>query len=236
MENPIPTSEEKSWLGRHAAKLIALGFWLLLIVAYYAYTQANNLTPLDAVQGLLDFFANSFWGMLIYIVVYTIRPLILFPATLISLAAGFVYGPLWGVMMVVIASNLSSSIAYLIGRFFGQGLLPEGQEGNWIARYTQRMRKNSFETVLTMRFIFLPYDLVSYLAGFMRIRYWPFILATALGSIPGTIAIVGFGASIERFDSGTPQFNPWTLAFSVGIFIASLALSRILKKKESESA
>jgi len=213
--------------------MVALFFWLSLIASYQWYAHANQLSPLQAVQSLLNFFSNSLWGPIIYILVYAIRPLILFPATLVSLAAGFVFGPIWGVVMVIIASNISSSIAYLVGRFFGQGLVPTGE--GWVARYAERMRLNSFETVLTMRFIFLPYDLVSYLAGFLRIRYWPFILATALGSVPGTIAFVGFGASIQRFDGGIPTLNPVTLAFSAAIFILSFALSRIFKKREGIS-
>jgi uncharacterized membrane protein YdjX (TVP38/TMEM64 family) len=104
-----------------------------------------------------------------------------------------------------------------------------------IQRYARRMRENSFETVMIMRFIFLPYDAVSYLAGFLRIRYWPFILATALGSIPGTLAFIGFGASIERFDDSIPRLNPVILGFSIAIFIISIALSRIFKKREGIS-
>ncbi len=83
---------------------------------------------------------------------------------------------------------------------------------------------------------FLPYDAVSYLAGFLEIRYWPFILATALGSIPGTIAFVGFGASIEAFDGALPALNPRTLAFSALIFLASIALSRLFKMRETDAA
>ena len=45
-----------------------------------------------------------------------------------------------------------------------------------IERYARRNAFNSFETVMIMRFIFLPYDAVSYLAGFLRIEFWPFIL------------------------------------------------------------
>jgi len=235
--NIIPPFSPQPWYRQHASKLIALAFWLALIVGYQWYANANQLTPLQTVQVLLDFFASSLWGMLIYILVYTLRPLILFPAILISLAAGFVYGPLWGVAMVIVASNLSSTIAYLVGRFFGEGLFKEngsdGGSGNLIQRYARRMRENSFETVMIMRFIFLPYDAVSYLAGFLRIRYGPFIFATALGSIPGTIAFVGFGASIERFDGSIPELNPVTLAFSAAIFLLSLALSRVFKKKEA---
>ncbi|MBK6645583.1 MAG: TVP38/TMEM64 family protein [Anaerolineales bacterium] len=102
-------------------------------------------------------------------------------------------------------------------------------------KYARRLRENSFETVMTMRFIFLPYDAVSYLAGFLKIKYWAFILATALGSIPGTIAFVGFGASIESFDGALPKFNPVTLGVSVALFIVSIVLSRIFKKREGIS-
>lgn len=227
---------QSTWLRQNAAKIVALVFWLCLIAAYQWYSRVNQLTPLQTVQLLLDFFANSLWGAIIYIFIYAVRPLILFPATLISLAAGFVYGPLWGVLMVIIASNISSSIAYLVGRFFGSGLIAERKNNGWAERYASRMRANSFETILTMRFIFLPYDLVSYLAGFLRIHYWPFILATALGSIPGTMAFVWFGASVERFDGGLPSLNPLTLAASVAIFVVSLLLSRAFKKRETTAS
>ena len=99
------------------------------------------------------------------------------------------------------------------------------------------MRENSLETVMIMRFISLPYDTASYLAvsyqaGFLNIKFWPFIFATALDSIPGTIAFFAFEASIESFNGMVPRINPLILAFSVVIFIISIALSRIFIKRE----
>jgi uncharacterized membrane protein YdjX (TVP38/TMEM64 family) len=142
------------------------------------------------------------------------------------------------VLYTVIGSNLSATVAYYVGRFFGQGLLTEGDGENsgLLQRYADRMRQNSFETILVMRFIFLPYDLVNYLAGILRIDWKAFILASLLGSIPGTIAFVSFGASIDIKELAmgkTPQFNPWVLVFGVVIFIASLAISRYFKKREA---
>ncbi len=229
---------EKSFIQKHGSKLPALLFWLGLIVAYNWYANANGLSPLQVVQELLGFMQTGVWGVLIFILLYAIRPLILFPATFLTLAGGFVFGPVLGVLYTIIASNISSTIAFYVGRYFGEGLLQEqdAESDNWIQRYTRRMRENSFETIMTMRFIFLPYDMVSYLAGFLRIKFWPFILATALGSIPGTIAFVGFGASVESFDGGLPSLNPVTLGFSVAIFIVSIALSRLFKKKESQTS
>jgi len=48
---------------------------------------------------------------------------------------------------------------------------------------------------------------------FEKDEYWSFILATALDSIPGTIAFIGFGASIQTFDGAPPKLNPVTFSF-----------------------
>jgi uncharacterized membrane protein YdjX (TVP38/TMEM64 family) len=100
------------------------------------------------------------------------------------------------------------------------------------------MRNNSFETILIMRFIFLPYDLVNYLAGILRIDWKSFILASFLGSVPGTIAFVSFGASIdikELVMGKAPMFDPKVLGFGVVILILSLVISRYFKKREAAS-
>lgn len=235
MENSIQMSSFKSWFKEHVQKIGALLFWALLIAGYQLYANANNLSPFDAIKNLLTFMQNGIWGVLIYILLYAVRPLLLFPATVLSVASGFVFGPFLGVLYTIIASNISSTIAFFVGHYFGEDLLKDDGSDGLIQRYARRMRENSFETVMIMRFIFLPYDAVSYLAGFLRIKYWPFILATALGSIPGTMAFIGFGASIETFDGALPKLNPVTLGFSVAIFIVSIALSRIFKKREGIS-
>lgn len=205
---------------------------MILIAAYQWFAMRNDLSTFEVVQSLLGFLSRGLWGPLIFILLYTIRPLILFPATLLTLASGFVFGPVLGVLYTIIASNISSTVAFFIGRYFGKDVLQDDGSDNLVQRYARRMRENSFETVMIMRFIFLPYDAVSYSAGFLRINFWPFILATALGSIPGTIAFVGFGASIESFNGVIPKLNPITLGISAGIFIVSLGLSRIFKKRE----
>jgi uncharacterized membrane protein YdjX (TVP38/TMEM64 family) len=235
MDDTIVTSKNSTWLKKHGQKLVGLLFWLALLAGYQWYASANHLTPFQVVQRLLTFLKDGFWGPFIYILLYAIRPLILFPSTVLTLAGGFVYGPVLGVLYTVIASNISSTIAYFVGRFFGKGLLKDDGSDGLIQRYARRMRANSFETVMIMRFIFLPYDAVSYLAGFLRIRYLPFIFATALGSIPGTMAFVGFGASVESFNGSVPRLNPVILGFSAAVFIISIALSRIFKKREEVS-
>ena len=59
----------------------------------------------------------------------------------------------------------------------------------------------------------------------------PAVVATALGALPGTLAFTLFGASIERFDGGIPSLNSWVLVASVALFLVSLGLSRLIKRR-----
>ena len=152
-----------------------------------------------------------------------------------TVAAGFVFGPVLGVLLTIVASNTSATVAYLVGRFFGGDLVKADGEGI-VYRYARRLRANSFETVLTMRFIFLPFDFVNYLAGLLKINWGAFILATILGSLPGTLAFVLFGASIDmNFTGGTPSLNPGVLVASAVIFVLSIVISRLFKRRERQT-
>lgn len=228
-------TDRQPFLRRHAQKLAALLFWVVLLGGYQLYAWRNGLSPLEAVGVLIDSVGSSMVGALIFLAVYAARPLVLFPASILTIAAGFLFGPVLGVILTLIGSNASATVAYLVGRFFGKGLLDsgEGSGEGFVGRYAERLRNNSFETVLTMRFIFLPYDLVNYLAGFLKINWVPFILATALGSIPGTVAFVLFGASFEMdFAAGSMGLDWRVLAASAVIFVVSIAISRFFKRRE----
>jgi uncharacterized membrane protein YdjX (TVP38/TMEM64 family) len=238
-----PVVGQLSFLQKHGQKLVAAAFWLLLVGGYGWYYRANGLTTETALLQIVNLLDSPF-GPLLYILIYALRPLIFFSAAVLTIASGAIFGAgslvnlALAVLYTVIGSNLSATVAYGVGRFFGQGLLAEGDGENsgLLQRYAGRMRQNSFETILIMRFIFLPYDLVNYLAGILRIDWKAFILASLLGSIPGTIAFVSFGASIDIKELAmgkAPQFNPWVLVFGVVIFIASLAISRYFKKREA---
>jgi len=80
----------------------------------------------------------------------------------------------------------------------------------------------------------LPYDLVNYAAGLLRIRRAPFLAATALGSLPGTVSFTLAGASIESLADGPSGIDPTALIASVAIFVASLAISWYVKKREND--
>lgn len=230
----LPAKE--SFWSRNWQKLVAVAIWVALAGGFFAYIRLNNLSLTDALLNMIALMQTPL-GPLVYLLIYAVRPLAFFSAAALTIAAGSIFGPVLGVVYTVIAANASASVAYLMGRVLGKGILDAEKSTGIIQGYAERMRRNSFETILIMRFIFLPYDLVSYLAGFLRIKYVSFILATILGSIPGTITFVLAGASLQIdqifMDDFQPMFNPWSLAASVVLFVVSLLLSRYFKRREA---
>jgi uncharacterized membrane protein YdjX (TVP38/TMEM64 family) len=215
------------------SKIIAMIAWILLLTSYWWYASANGLTPSQTMQVLIGFISESPYGLPIYILVYMIRPIFLFPATLVTMAATYLYGPVQGIAYALIASNLSTLVAFLIGRFFGNTFLHSIERNTLVIKYADRLRRESFQTTLVLRFLFLPYDLVSYFSGFLKIDLGWFMLATVLGSIPGTISFGMLGASIQGdFASQNVSLDPLSLVLSAVTFALSLGLYRFVRQRE----
>ncbi|MEQ8834036.1 MAG: TVP38/TMEM64 family protein [Miltoncostaeaceae bacterium] len=212
------------------ARLVAAGVWVALVATGLVWARMQGLTFGEAAEGLVDTVRGSAWGPLLYVAVYLVRPLIFFSATVLTLAGGFLFGPVWGVVIVVIASNASAMIAYGLGRAVGGPALAAGQ--GRVARLATRMRRRSFESVVIMRLVFLPYDLVSYAAGAARINPLGFLAATALGSIAATVSVVLLGASLEEFDGAVPRISLPTLIISLVLLVGGLVVARIIRRRE----
>ncbi len=228
-----PSSFPAGFWRRHGRKLAALAMWLTLLGSYIWYVRTNDLTLADAIRRLANLLTQTAYGPLLYILIYLMRPLIFFPSTGLTVLSGFLFGPI-GILFTVIGANSSAMVAYGIGRYFGRGVLETADSMTIIQQFAQRLRENSFETVLIMHLIFLPYDLVNYITGFLRINWKAFLLGTALGSLPGTTSFNLLGSSfgtVEDLLAGELKLNPLALGVSIALVSGSIALSQYLKRR-----
>lgn len=232
-DETAPMNNRRIWVQR----FVVFAIWTTAVVLWRNYQSANDLSATGTAQQFIESVGNAWWGILAFVGVYLARPIVLFPASVLTIVGGVLFGPVIGVIAVIIGANLSASIAFVIGRSLSAKIddtitLDDDQQ-SFIGRWSQRMRANSFETVLLTRFLFLPYDLVNYAAGALRIKYVPFITATVIGSLPGTISFVLLGASLDRVDQGLDGLNPYALVASVVMFVASLMVARTLKQRNN---
>jgi uncharacterized membrane protein YdjX (TVP38/TMEM64 family) len=224
------------FLKRHQGKLVTLFLWLTFLLIYSLFAWESGLSLRQSVYGLAAWLTRNWYGPALYILLFSLRPLLFIPATPMTLLSGFLFGPGVGLFSAVLGLNASAISAYAIGRYLGYGIL-SGTGKGWVSRYSAAMRRHSFETVLVMRLLLLPYDLVNYIAGFLKIKGRLFLLATVIGSIPGTVSFVLLGASFGTLDellSGEVRLNPAALAISVILIAASLSVSHYLRQRESD--
>ncbi len=200
--------------------------WLLLIgTAIYFYREFE--IPLTEYPQLIQDFLAQFgmWGPVLYIFIYATRSVIFFPATILTVVSGLVFGPWEGIIYTTIGANLSANFTYLIGRYFGSGIMGKMVKKNkLLTSIDVHARENSFILTLIMRLIFLPFDLVSYACGISKIRQLDFALGTFIGILPGIITFVLLGASFS---------DPRNLAIAGFFFIIGLVISKYLKKKNA---
>jgi uncharacterized membrane protein YdjX (TVP38/TMEM64 family) len=211
--------------------------WLSVVVSWVVYQRGTGRTTTGTAQHLIDISRGAWWAFLAYFVVSLIRPLIFVPATLVTVAAGMLFGPVVGIVIAAVAANSSAMVGYAIGKGLGPsraGTNPHADSrlGTW----TARLRSNSFEAVLVMRLVFLPYDVVNYGCGLLKVKPWPFLAATAIGSLPATAGFVLIGGSITRIDRGFASISKPTLAASIGLIVVSITASRIIRRRNERSA
>lgn len=167
-------------------------------------------------------------GPAVFILAFCLRPLTLIPVALFNLAAGYCFGGAWGVFWAYLAGTVSAMMMYGIGRWLG---LRTGV-ARWLDWCINLLRTHGALSVLVLRLCFLPYDPVSYLGGALRLRFFPFLLASFVGNLPGTTSVVLIGASLEgQFEGGNVSLNWRLLAASWVMLMGMLGMGRWLRRR-----
>lgn len=165
-------------------------FIFLGLILWYIYNSPYNPHPHSA-EDVRNWVAG-FGAMapLIYLGIYTIRPLLLFPTLLLNLSAGVLFGPWLGILMVLAGGFGCASFCYLLGRFGGGRWFLKHFGGSWGAKLEAYLvGDDSFTKMLWLRTVpIFPYDPVSVIAGSVKMSYKTYAAATLCGMLPGAIA------------------------------------------------
>ena len=118
------------------------------------------------------------------------------PGSVLTLAAGFAYGPLWGVAIASPASVIGSTCAFLLGRT----LLRPWAEARVGASPRVRaidaaVSREAFKIVLLLRLSpIIPFNALNYALSLSTVKVRTYVLASFLGMLPGTAMWVYLGS------------------------------------------
>ncbi|MFF5703367.1 TVP38/TMEM64 family protein [Streptomyces sp. NPDC012794] len=144
-------------------------------------------------------------GVLLFAGAYGACTAAFVPRPLLNLAAGAVFGSQFGLVAAVGGTVVGAGLAFGLGRIMGQEALRPYLRGRWLEAADGQLSRHGFRSVLAVRiFPGVPFAAANYLAAVSRCGWLPFLLATALGTVPNTAAYVIAGASASS--PGSPAF------------------------------
>jgi uncharacterized membrane protein YdjX (TVP38/TMEM64 family) len=179
------------------------------------------LVPLPTAVQMRDW-ATSVgpWFPLAFLTAHIVVTVFPFPRSAFTLASGLLFGPVIGVPLAVLASTISAVIALLLVRAAGWQLSRLVRHPR-VDSLDARLRERGWPTIVSMRLIpAVPFSVMNYAAGVSAVRVLPYTLASFVGLIPGTSAVVILG------DALTGNVSP--LLFVVSLCTASLGLAGLI--------
>lgn len=218
---------QKIWKGKHTLHVCILLSTICFGLLTVHFLGVSCFTP-EFLVGQIQ--ALGLWGIFLYIVLMALRPLVFFPAVVLTLAGGLAFGPWWGSIYAILGGFLGTCLCFVLARLFGRGWV-EKHGGNWqcLRDLDDHAGKFGFQAILLMRLVPLfHYDIVSYGAGLSRMRFKDYALATLLGMMPGTFAFNFLGYSLTKIFS--PVFFA-ALALVILVMLTPLMYHRAKKAK-----
>ncbi|OBJ51298.1 TVP38/TMEM64 family protein [Mycobacterium sp. 1423905.2] len=173
------------------------------VVGITALIVVAVLVPLPTAVQLRDW-ATSVgpWFPLAFFVAHVVVTVPPFPRTAFTLAAGLLFGPVFGIVIAVLASTASAVIAMLLVRSTGWRLNRLARRRG-VERLDERLRQRGWQPILSLRFIpAVPFSAINYAAGASSVRVLPYTWATLAGLLPGTAAVVILGDALVN--DGSP--------------------------------
>jgi len=152
-----------------------------------------------------------------FAVAYGLCTVAFVPRPLLNLAAGALFGSELGLGTALVGTVLGAGVAFGLGRILGQDALRPLLRARWLKAADGQLSRHGFRSMMVARlFPGVPFWAANYCAAVSRMGWLPFLVATALGSIPNTAAYAVAGARAS---------SPTSPAFLIAMgFIAVPAL------------
>jgi uncharacterized membrane protein YdjX (TVP38/TMEM64 family) len=218
--------------------LIALGLVLALSMGWQKYLSFEVLAQQSgALKGLIA--SKPLIVVVAFMGIYIMSTAIALPGAIwLTIAGGFLFGPFLGTALSATSATIGATLLFVAAQSaLGQGL--RSRAGGLIDRLETGFRENAFSYLLTLRLIpIAPFFGVNLAAAFLRIPLRTFVLATAIGILPGGFVYAWLGSGIEHLIASgtTPDLK---IIFSLQVIgpliaLAALALLPVIWKLASQ--
>ncbi len=146
----------------------------------------------------------------VFVLTYAVATLAPVPKNVLSAVAGLLFGLVAGIALVFVAAMLGALTAFGLGRVLGRGAV-ERLTGARVARVDRLLSRRGVMAVIGVRLIpVVPFTAINYTAGLTAVHCRDYMIGTAVGIVPGTVAYVTLGTYGSEPGS-------WPFAISAGV-------------------
>ena len=221
-------------------KGILLSVIALLVLLFFALDLSQWLTLAQlkaSQQQLVAWQAASPWLFaLLFGALYIISTALSLPgATVLTLAAGALFGLFHGLILVSFASSIGATLAFLAARYVLRDSVQQ-RFGHRLQVLNDGVARDGAFYLFTLRLVPLfPFFLINLLMGLTPMRARTFYWVSQLGMLAGTIVYVNAGTQLAKIDSLSGILSPALLLSFVllGLFplLARAVLQRIQRQR-----
>ena len=214
-------------------KALILVAFIIGAILLIRLTPVKQYLTADALGRFLDMV--GFWAPAVFILIYAAGVCLLLPGTLITGLGAAIFGAYWGFVWVWIGAMLGASVAFFIGRTLGREFAAS-LIGDKLKKYDDAIERNGFATVLYLRLVYFPFTPMNFGMGLTKVHFWDYFAGTGLGIIVGTFIFTFFiGTLKEIWVSGNwTELISFKVFFSIGLFIFSFFIPKVIKKIKGE--
>ena len=211
---------------------ILIGFVVLAIVLI-RFTPIKDYLTAKSLGRFLE--TAGHWAPVLYMLIYAIGVCLFLPGTLLTGLGAAIFGAYWGFLYVWIGAMLGASAAFLIGRTLGREFAAS-LIGDKLKKYDDAIERNGFATVLYLRLVYFPFTPMNFGMGLTKVHFHDYFFGTGFGIIVGTFIFTFFiGTLKEVWVSGNwGELISFKVFFSIGLFIFSFFIPKIIKKIKGE--
>lgn len=177
---------------------MAIGRMVLIVAVVAGLIAAAWLLPVAGWTTTLAARARDSGptGVVIFFVAYVVSTVALLPGSLLTLAAGFAYGPVWGLAIASPASVTGATCAFLLGRTLLRDWAASKAAGSPRARAIDAaVAREGGKLVLLLRLSpLIPFNLLNYVLSVSRVSLRTYVAASFVGMLPGTAMYVYLGS------------------------------------------
>ncbi|MEE9274192.1 MAG: TVP38/TMEM64 family protein, partial [bacterium] len=171
---------------------------------------------------------------LIFVLFYALATVLLLPGSVLTIAGGLLFGPLLGMPLNVTGATLGATGAFLVARYGGRDMVERFLSGR-LKAFDAKAAENGFRVIFYLRLIpLVPFNGLNLAGGLSPIRLRDYVLATALGILPGAFAYTYLGDAVGELLRGRFSNRVWiALAVFAAAALLPLLLKRVLPKPDA---